>query len=155
MDHSGPVAALVSDLHWQVDQMKPRKIKDRAGKPYNSAYYKRGLENAIARGDSDVVEYVRRFLYKPPSDGYKKLEEAESLDLACEALVADERKPYASLFTDADRDAARKRLAPHQDAIDERTAERRERIEAARREMRRTGVPRRSELDESLRTRRK
>ena len=50
-----------------------------------------------------MVEYVRGYLYKPPSDGYKKLEDADALDLACESLVQDERKPYAHLFTDEDR----------------------------------------------------
>jgi hypothetical protein len=152
-DEHHAVAALVCDLHWQIDQMKLRRIKNRAGNPYNPSYYKRGLGNATARGDIDIVEYVTGFLYRSPSDGYKKLEEADSLDLACEALVADERKPYAWLFSDADRDAARKRLGPHQEAIDQRRAERRKRVDAVRMEMRRTGLPPRSELDESLRTR--
>src|SRR3954471_22105222 len=78
---------------------------------------KRGLQNAIDRGGVAVADYVRRYLYKPPSDGYRKLEDADSLDLACEALVADETKPYAYLFTNGDRAAARSRLAPHIEAI--------------------------------------
>ena len=79
---------------------------------------------------------MRRFLYKPPSDGYKKLEEADSLDLACESLVMDANKPYASLFTDADRAAARARLAPHIEAIETRKAEHREAVIAIRNELR-------------------
>lgn len=124
------IAALVSDLHWQIDQLKPRGIKDKAGNPYNPSYYKRGLQNAINRGGVAVADYLRGYLYRPPSDGYAKLEEADSLDLACEALVADADKPYAHLFTDADREAARKRLAPHIDAIRRRKVERTRRIES-------------------------
>jgi hypothetical protein len=43
MDEHEAVGALVSDLHWQIDQMKPRGIKNEAGHPYNPSYYKRGL----------------------------------------------------------------------------------------------------------------
>src|SRR3954449_2383787 len=117
MNDREAIAALVSDLHWQIDQLRPRGIKDNAGNPYNPSYYKRGLQNAIDRGGVAVADYIRRYLYKPPSDGYRKLEDADSLDLACEALVADETKPYAYLFTNGDRAAARPRLAPHIEAI--------------------------------------
>src|SRR6188472_1277942 len=110
MNDSDAIAALVNDLHWQIDQLGPRGIKDKAGNPYNPAYYKRGLNNAIDRGELAVADYVRRYVYKAPSDGYRKLAEADSLDLACEALVADDSRPYAHLFTEEDRAAARKRL---------------------------------------------
>jgi tetratricopeptide (TPR) repeat protein len=135
MNDREAMAALVGDLHWQIDQLPRRGIKDNAGNPYNPSYYKRGLQNAIARGGLAVADNVRRYLYKPPSDGYKKLEEADSLDLACEALVADPDKPYAHLFTDADREAASNRLAPHMAAIDRRKAATRARIEARRSEL--------------------
>jgi tetratricopeptide (TPR) repeat protein len=128
-DDRDAIAALVKDLHWQIDQLRPRGITDNGGNPYNPAYYKRGLQNAIDRGDVAVAEYVRRYVYKAPSDGYKKLAEADSLDLACEALVADADKPYAHLFTDADRAAASKRLAPHIEAIERRKAATTARIE--------------------------
>ena len=147
------VEALISDLYWQIDQMKPRGIKNAAGNPYNPSYYKRGLQEAIDRGDREVIEYVQRFVNKPPSDGYKKLEEADSLDLACEALVADADKPYASLFSETDRSAARNRLAPHQAAIDARKAEQLARIDAARVTLKEVGLPRRPDLEASLRTR--
>jgi len=124
------VAALISDLHWQIDQLPRRGIKNSAGHPYNPSYYKRGLDRAIALGGLAVPQYIRRYLYKPPSDGYHKLEDADSLDLACEALVADEQKVYAYLFDDADREAARRRLAPHQAAIDRRKTAMRQRISA-------------------------
>jgi tetratricopeptide (TPR) repeat protein len=45
------------------------------------------------------------------------------------ALVADADKPYAHLFSEADRQAARKRLAPHIKAIAARKAARQARID--------------------------
>ena len=93
------------------------------------------MRNAIDRGDLAVAEYVRGYLYKAPNDGYRKLEDADSLDLACEALVVDESKPYAHLFTETDRAAARKRLARHIDAIAKRKAATSARIEARRSEL--------------------
>src|SRR3954469_1234069 len=107
MDERDAIEALVSDLHWQIDQMPRRGIKNQAGNPYVPSYYTRGLNNAIERGGTAVADYVRGYLTKPPSDGYKKLEVANSLDLACEWLVADGDKPYAFLFSDADRARAR------------------------------------------------
>jgi tetratricopeptide (TPR) repeat protein len=126
------IEALVNDLNRQIDQLGPRGIKDKAGNPYNPSYYKRGLQNAIERGGTEVAEYVRRYLKKPPSDGYKKLEDADALDLACEALVADGDKPYAHLFSEADREVARARLAPHIEAIAARKRARAERINGRR-----------------------
>jgi tetratricopeptide (TPR) repeat protein len=130
-DHDA-IAPLVSDLHWQIDQLGPRGIKDNAGNPYNPAYYKRGLLAASELGGLAVADYVRRYLYRVPSDGYRRLAKADSLDLACEALVADESKPYSHLFTDGDRAAARARLAPHNEAIKARKAATRARIDARR-----------------------
>jgi hypothetical protein len=155
MDERGAVNALISDLYWQIDQLGRRGIKNNAGHTYSPSYYKRGLENAIDRGGLEVVEYVRRYLRKPPSDGYKKLEDADSLDLACEALVEDASKPYAHLFTEADRTAAQERLAPHAKKIEARKAARRDRIAIARAKLRQTGLPARSDLDASLRSRRR
>jgi hypothetical protein len=148
------IDALVSDLHWQIDQMRPRGIKNKVGQPYIPSYYKRGLQNAIDRGGLAVAEYVRGYLYKPPSDGYQKLEDANSLDLACEALVADESKPYAHLFSAEDRAAARARLAPYIAAIEQRQSDQRARLAAATERLRAKGLPRRSELDFGLRSRR-
>lgn len=60
----------------------------RAGQPCNPSYYEKGLQVAIDRGGIAVADYLRRYLSKPPSDGYRKLEDAKSFDLACEALIA-------------------------------------------------------------------
>jgi hypothetical protein len=148
------IGALVGDLQWQIDQMRTRRIKNNAGIPYNPAYYKRGLNNAIEDGGLAVAEYVKSYLYKAPSGGYQRLEAADSLDLACESLVAIEDKPYASLFSDEDRAAARERLAPHLEAIEARGAARRDRIDAARAKLRETGLPDRPDLAFAMRSRR-
>ena len=124
------IALLVNDLNWQIDQLSRRGIKNSSGNPYNPSYYKRGLQNAVWAGGTTVADFVLRYVYKSPSDGFRKLEVADSLDLACEALVADETKPYAALFSDADRAAARKRLAPFIRSIEERKAASQARIEA-------------------------
>jgi tetratricopeptide (TPR) repeat protein len=128
-DDGAAIGALVSDLHWQINQLAPRGIKDNSGNPYNPSYYKRGLKNAEQRGGVAVVDYIRRYVYKPPSNGYKKLEQADSLDLACEALVADAGKSYRGLFSDEDRAAANARLAPHIEAIEARKAATQARID--------------------------
>jgi hypothetical protein len=154
MDERDAIDALVSDLHWQIDQLPQRGIKNQAGNPYIPSYYKRGLDNAIERGGTAVADYVRSYLTKPPSDGYKKLEVANSLDLACEYLVADESKQYAFLFSDADRRLARERLAPHLAAIEERNAAIQAQRETAQARIQAEGRPRRrNELDDALRSR--
>ena len=154
MDDNLALEALVRDLQWQIDQLRPRGVKNEAGRPYNPSHYKRGLESAIAGGGTEVREFVSRYLYKPPSGSYKRLEEHGSLDLACEALVADDTKPYAHLFSDEDREAARARLGPNAEAVVQRTAEHRARIDAARARIRKEGMPTRYDLDSQLRSRR-
>jgi hypothetical protein len=61
------VDALVSDLHWQIDQMRPRGIKNVAGQVYYPSYYIRGLDAAIAKGGIAVVDFVRSFLISRPA----------------------------------------------------------------------------------------
>jgi hypothetical protein len=146
------VGALIRDLQSQLDQIRTRGIKNNAGQPYNPAHFKRGLAKAIDAGDLEVVDFVRRLLYKPPSDCYTRLENASALDLACESLVHDTSKPYAHLFTDEDRTAARERLGPNIEAIEERKAKHRARIDAARAKLRANGLPSRLDLDGALRS---
>ena len=74
-------------------------------------------------------------VYKAPSDSYAKLEEADSLDLAREALVADVDKPYAHLFTEADRGSGVCAACPAPEAIERRKAATRARIDARRSEL--------------------
>jgi hypothetical protein len=153
MSNPEAIEQLTSDLHWQIDQMGPRGIKTEAGRPYTPSHFKRGLASAVDDGGPALVEYVRGHLYKTPTAGYRKLEAADSLDLACEWLVADAAATYADLFSEADRAVARERLAPHIAATETRQAEKRARIDAARARIREDGVPARSELDASLRSR--
>jgi hypothetical protein len=157
----GAIEALISDLHWQIDQIPKKGIKNAAGHPYYPSYYIRGLDTATEKGGLAVRDYVRSYLYKPPSDGFVKFEEADALELVCEALVVDDSKPYAYLFTDQDRQISRDRLAPHRAAIDQRKAdgaakeaERQARIQKLRAQRRATGGRLFPDLDDSLRSRR-
>lgn len=69
--------------------------------------------------------------------------------------MADATKPYAFLFSDADREKARARLAPHVNAIESRNVAIKARGEAARAQLKAEGVPRRrNELDDARRPRR-
>jgi hypothetical protein len=77
--------------------------------------YVRRFEDAVERRAEDgpaLVAYVRDKVYEPATDSYGALVEAGRSDLAVEALVADADAPWASLFSDEDRDAARTRLGP-------------------------------------------
>lgn len=149
------IEALLSDLHAQIDQFGPRGIKNAAGHTYYPSYYKRGLDRAVERGGTAVSDYVRGYLDRAPSDGYRKLEVANALDLACEYLIADESKSYAALFTGSDRTRARARLAPHMAAIEARIEAVKQQNAAGREKIRAEGAPRRrNELDDALRSNR-
>lgn len=154
MSDQTAVDALIGDLQWQVDQLRSRGIKNNAGRTYDPAHYKRGLTKAIAGGGAEVVAFVRHCLYKPPSDGFKRMAADGSLDLACESLVQDADKSYADLFTDEDRAAACERLAPHMGSIEARRAAYRARIDSARARLRAKGLPSRLDLDGGSRVRR-
>lgn len=149
VDDPNTLKALITDLLWQIDQIATRGIKNDAGNPYKPAHFARRLERAIEEGN--VPEQVKAVVHKPPSQGFKRLEAHGSLDLAPEALVADADRPYASLFSEEDRAAAQARLAPHAEAIAKRTADHRDRMDAARAKLRKEGFPLRDELDAQLR----
>lgn len=149
MDDEQAIKALINDLNWQIDQIGSRRIKNAAGNAFVPTLFRRRLEQAIEQGG--VVDHVQDVVRRPPSQGYRRLAAHESLDLACEALVADGGRPYAGLFSDVDRAAARERLAPHAAAIAARQAEHRARMDAVRARLREEGLPRRDALDAQLR----
>ena len=155
MDDERAIKALTADLQWQIDQLGPRGIKNTAGNPFVPTAFKRKLTEAIHAGDDAVAELVATVVRKPPSQGFKRLEAAGSLDLAPELLVADGDRPYAHLFSDEDRELARARIGPHLETIAARTAEHRSRVDAAREKLRTKGMPRRHELDAQLRRNRR
>ena len=80
---------------------------------------------AVERREKDgaaLVEYVRAKVHERATSSYNALVEVGRTDLTVEALVADANAPWASEFTNADREAARARLgtmlAAHQEARD-------------------------------------
>jgi len=50
----GAIDALVSDLYWQIDQLKPRGIKINVGQPYNPSITSAGCN----KGRSRVAAYA-------------------------------------------------------------------------------------------------
>jgi hypothetical protein len=116
------VAALLSDVYWQLDQFKARGIKREDGQPYRPNYFIRYLNEAEEKGPVAVRDYIRGYAHRRASQGYQALEEADALDLSVEWLIADKTKSYTWLFTDEDRAAARERLATQEEAIRERKA---------------------------------
>ena len=110
----------VSDLDWQIDQLKTRGVKTDAGNPYNPSHYKRGLSTASEKGGPEVVETSAALPVQAPERRLPEARTGDSLDLTCEHPVSDDTKPYASLFTDEDRAVARKRLGAHARAIEAR-----------------------------------
>ena len=155
MDDERAIKALITDLHWQIDQLGPRGIKNAAGNPFVPAQFCRRLAEAEAAGGDGVPDLVASVVRRPPSQGFKRLEAAGSLDLAPELLVADADRPYAHLFSDEDRALAGARIGPHAETIAARTAEHRARVDAAREKLRSKGLPRRHELDAQLRRNRR
>jgi hypothetical protein len=146
-EFAAAVAALLSDVYWQLDQFKPRGIKREDGRPYRPNYFIRFLKEAEEKGPVAVRDYIRGYAHRRPSQAYQALEEADALDLSVEWLIADKTKSYAWLFTDEDRAAARERLATQEEAIRERKTaeeaevrrleeERRARVRALHNEMR-------------------
>jgi hypothetical protein len=146
MGDSAAMTELIRDLQWQVTQMRQRGVTTNAGAPFKPAHYSRGLDAAIAAGGEAVVDFVRSYVHKAPTAAFGRLRDADALDLSPEALVFDEQRSYAVLFTDEDREAVRERLAPHAAAVQERLDARRERQAAARARIREEGLPDRWDL---------
>lgn len=81
-----------------------RLAKVEAG--YNATVFLRMLQ------DRGPLETARFLIHTPkPSDGFTALWERRRLDLTVEAHVLQDR--FASLFTEAERDSCRERLAQY------------------------------------------
>ena len=81
-----------------------RQAKDRYN--YNPTYFLRMI------GDMGEVEAVKALLCKKePSEGFTKLWELGRLDLTAEYLVLEDE--FRELFTEEERDIARRRLTDH------------------------------------------
>jgi hypothetical protein len=63
-------------------------------------------------GDYGVQEAVKRLVNSSkPSEGYTRLWELERLDLSVEAIILEE--PWKTLYTDKEREKAKKRLVQY------------------------------------------
>lgn len=81
---------------------------DRGRRPYRPIRFERKLDS-ISNNPVGLLEYVRG-MAKRTSQGLESLVEYNRLDLSVEMLILDESKPYASLFTNYDRVAAKTKL---------------------------------------------
>jgi hypothetical protein len=80
------------------------RAKSEAG--YNATYF---LQMLSAHGPTETAR--RLITSSKPSEGFTALWERRRLDLTVEAHVVQDR--FQVLFTDAERDAARQRLAEY------------------------------------------
>jgi hypothetical protein len=113
--------ALLARLRQIIEETPSSGALNAAKQPY----YPKRFEGAIERRSDDgarLVDYMKEKVHKAPTEGYDALIAAGRPDLTAEAVVADDKAPWASLFTDADRSAAHTRLEvmqhAHQDTLD-------------------------------------
>jgi hypothetical protein len=69
MDNRAAVDSLISDLHGQIDQFKPRGIKNSAGHTYVPSRYKPRLKEAIAAREAERRERVDAGRHKLRAQG--------------------------------------------------------------------------------------
>lgn len=81
-----------------------RRAKSEAG--YNANYFLQMLST-----DGSVTTARRLVMSPKPSDGFTALWERNRLDLTVEAHILQDR--FVSLFSDEERDVARRRLAEY------------------------------------------
>jgi tetratricopeptide (TPR) repeat protein len=100
--------ALLNDCRAIARALPTSGVLDRGRRPYRPIRFEPKLDS-VANDPPGLVEYVRGMAGRT-SEGLESLVEYNRLDLSVELLILDESKPYASLFTDNDRVAARAKL---------------------------------------------
>jgi tetratricopeptide (TPR) repeat protein len=127
--------ALLNDC-WDLARALPTSgVLDRARRPYRAIRFERKLA-AVANDPVGLLDYVRG-MARRTSDGLESLVEYNRLDLSVEALIIDESRIYAPLFTSDDRAAAKAKLARQAAAVDDLARDRAQQLrsqEAARKE---------------------
>lgn len=101
--------ALLARLRDLVEETPRSGALNAAGQPLYINRFSQAIENRAEDGRA-LVEYVRSKVREPATDSYNALIRAGRPDLTAEALAANADAPWASEFTDVDRDAARARL---------------------------------------------
>jgi hypothetical protein len=113
--------ALLARLRQIIEETPESGALNAAEQPYHPSRFEGAVERRSGDG-AKLVEYMREKVYEAPTDGYDALIAAGRPDLTAEAVVANAEAPWASLFTEADRIAARSRLGAmqraHQQAVD-------------------------------------
>lgn len=80
-----------------------------AKRPLHITRFAQAVERRAEDGPK-LVAYIRSKVDDPATSSYDALVEADRPDLTLEALVADADAPWASEFTEEDREAAKARL---------------------------------------------
>jgi len=107
--------ALLARLREVFDEVPRTGALNAGGRPLRL----QRTETAVKDREDDgprLVEYLRAKVYARPESGYAALVKAGRPELTFEAMVADADAPWASEFTEADREAARQRLGAQLDA---------------------------------------
>jgi hypothetical protein len=107
--------ALLDRLRQLVVETPTSGALNAAKQPLYVTRFSQAVERRAADGQR-LVAYVREKVYEKETSSYSALIEAGRPDLTVEALVADAGAPWASLFTDADREVAGARLGALKEA---------------------------------------
>ncbi len=107
--------ALLAGLRELVDETPRSGAVNAGGKRLYITRFARAVE-ARAEDGPALVEYVRSKVHESATESYNALVKAKRPDLTVEALVGDVDAPWASEFTDRDREAARARLGAQLEA---------------------------------------
>ena len=113
--------ALLQRLRELIEET-PRSGALNAGKkPLYITRFAQAVERRADDGTA-LVAYVRAKIHEPATSSYSALVDVGREDLTLEALVVDTEAPWASEFTQEDRDAAQARLgtmlAAHKESRD-------------------------------------
>lgn len=107
--------ALLARLREIIEETPGSGALNAAKQPYYPTRFAGAVERRSGNG-AKLVDYIREKVHEAPTDGYDALIAAGRPGLTAEALVADADAPWSSLFTEADRTAARTRLGAMQQA---------------------------------------
>ncbi|MGK2938427.1 MAG: hypothetical protein ACSLFR_11580 [Solirubrobacteraceae bacterium] len=101
--------ALLARLRELVEETPKSGAVTAAGHPLHVSQFSTAIESRADDGAA-LVEYVRSKVQARPTASYSALIKAGRPDLTPEALAADAEAPWASEFTEEDREAANSRL---------------------------------------------
>jgi hypothetical protein len=109
--------ALLSDVVERLAALPTSGALNAGGKPYRAQRTERAVE-ARAGEPVELLAYILKLAFQKTSETLTALVKADRLDLSIEALVVDESRVYAPLFSAEARAAAQAKLVGWQDQVD-------------------------------------